>query len=662
MLTRKAFTIIELLAVIAIIIILAGILVTTARHAFRAADEAVCISNMKSWGITLALKANIAGGQLPSLANASSPLYAADSALKTFFTDPQNGLSPKIAYCPAWPPGRINQRTGQWLTEPLTLYQPDPGSAKIIDDSTSLSQSVDTYVDDSTSGSYSETGSWAGFGFGYNSTLRQLDYVASPNGTAKWSFTLPPGTGNLEVKAFWHGYPTRATNVFYKILTDDGQEQTVGPISQRLDPAEAQPGSWRSLGTFPFNGGGTRYVKLTVTGADGTVIADAIRVTGTVKQGGVNPVNVTVDNVAPAYSKVGSWTPFTGTSFWPNTSTATCDQLAPGTGTATWTFTLPAGTGNLFVEAYFDKGTTRPPASCITYEIGTSGTEKATASIDQYASSGGWGWYPIGTFAFTGDGTRYVKLTVNTASTTYYAIADAVRISGGLREQSPGPVNAFEALSGIWQEYTGESNAYANQYRKVASGAHDSATARWLFSLPAAGSWGVFYKWPASSGLSQSVPFNVQHANGTSTVTLNERIADSEWVKLAEKSFLQNTQYEVSTSCMPDGPVAADAVMLARVLPVTKDPGPRIGYLYLGYRDGLPGKVIGDWTMPSTLSECDPTTTPILVDIFSTNQPTMSAHQGELVHVLALDGRVDRVIANKVQPRWTDAYGITYGW
>ena len=184
-----------------------------------------------------------------------------------------------------------------------------------------------------------------------------------------------------------------------------------------------------------------------------------------------------------------------------------------------------------------------------------------------------------------------------------------------------------------------------------------------MFSVTDSGTWSVFYKWPFASGLSSTAPLQINYEGGSLQTTIDEQTATQEWVKLCEEPFVKDKQYEAHIYGMPDGPVVADAIMLARLIPVSRSQGERIGYLYLGFRNSPPGTMFGGWQMPDTITDLDsPASTPILVDIMSTSHPSLSAHDGDYGHVLMIDGSVTKVPARQMKARWTDAYSVVHVW
>jgi prepilin-type N-terminal cleavage/methylation domain-containing protein/prepilin-type processing-associated H-X9-DG protein len=78
---RDGFTLTELLVVIGIIAVLAGLLFPLTRHFFRKAGAVQCVSNLKEIGVGVTLHASDHGGILPGpLLSQQSPLYSKSQA------------------------------------------------------------------------------------------------------------------------------------------------------------------------------------------------------------------------------------------------------------------------------------------------------------------------------------------------------------------------------------------------------------------------------------------------------------------------------------------------------------------------------------------------------------------------------------------------------
>lgn len=93
---RAAFTLLELLVVIAVIGVLAGLLMPALGRAKGRARDAQCLGNLRQLGLLVRLHAEDHGGRLPALRAdfATGPERAADLALL-------NLQEPRLLLCPA---------------------------------------------------------------------------------------------------------------------------------------------------------------------------------------------------------------------------------------------------------------------------------------------------------------------------------------------------------------------------------------------------------------------------------------------------------------------------------------------------------------------------------------------------------------------------------
>jgi hypothetical protein len=98
------------------------------------------------------------------------------------------------------------------------------------------------------------------------------------------------------------------------------------------------------------------------------------------------------------------------------------------------------------------------------------------------------------------------------------------------------------------------------RYRWAGSG---SNTATWPFHVLQAGSWEVFAKWTSGSNRATNAPYTINHADGSSTVRVNQENNGGEWVSLGIYGF-NEVVASIFLTDDADDVVIADAVMLVR--------------------------------------------------------------------------------------------------
>ena len=97
----------------------------------------------------------------------------------------------------------------------------------------------------------------------------------------------------------------------------------------------------------------------------------------------------------------------------------------------------------------------------------------------------------------------------------------------------------------------------------AAGGGADQAS--WLFSIPTAGSYNVFAWYPASSGNATDSPFTVNHALGSTTIPVNQRLNGGQWYPLGEFQFNDGDYSVVLTDDASNGRVVADGIRIEHV-------------------------------------------------------------------------------------------------
>ena len=224
---------------------------------------------------------------------------------------------------------------------------------------------------------------------------------------------------------------------------------------------------------------------------------------------GEPPSAIVVDNTDAAVTVTGTWPPSTGAPGYVGTN---YQFHTPGSGAnaLTWTLNVP-GTGNYQAWARWTAGTNR--ATNATYTVATAGGNQAVA-VNQQANGGAW--QLLGTWSFNAGATTITL----TDQANGYVIADAVMLT---------PVGA-------------EPN-----------------TATWQATLPAAGNWRVYARWPAHPNRAANAVFRVQTPSGIVPVTVNQQTNSGLWQLLGIYA-LDAGPTSITLDDQADGYVIADAV------------------------------------------------------------------------------------------------------
>lgn len=127
---------------------------------------------------------------------------------------------------------------------------------------------------DNTDGSPAVTlqGTWTSSSFtpGYYGTSYLNDGNTGGSKFVKFAPNLTTA-GLYEVFARWTSDPNRASNVLIEVYAN-GIWHTLPPVNQQMNG-----GQWNSLGVYSFAAGSSGLVKVSNTGANGYVIADAVK-------------------------------------------------------------------------------------------------------------------------------------------------------------------------------------------------------------------------------------------------------------------------------------------------------------------------------------------------------------------------------------------------
>jgi len=216
-----------------------------------------------------------------------------------------------------------------------------------------------------------------------------------------------PMSGSYEVFARWTALSNRASNVPIDIITPTGTTTVV--VNQ-----QATGSQWVSLGVYDFNAGSGGSVLIRNTGANGYVIADAVRFT---KKTSAEVILDDMDTTGITFT--GVWG---GSVITPGYYASDClndGNAGKGTKSVRFTPTLPTA-GNYEVFAWWAALSNRANNTPIDI-ISSSGT--TTVAVNQQINGGQW--VSLGTYPFNA-GTGGSVL-VRTTGTSGYVIADAVR-------------------------------------------------------------------------------------------------------------------------------------------------------------------------------------------------------------------------------------------
>ena len=131
---RSAFTIVELMVVIGIILILSGLLIGAVGMARTYARNARCAANLKQWGVAANSHATTHNGELPLVGWADKPLYDVGGA-PALLAD--YSMPTKMAYSPAL----LKGDSDDWLTADFTAYGSanyGDSAAMVVDDNVTV--------------------------------------------------------------------------------------------------------------------------------------------------------------------------------------------------------------------------------------------------------------------------------------------------------------------------------------------------------------------------------------------------------------------------------------------------------------------------------------------------------------------------------------------
>jgi len=144
------------------------------------------------------------------------------------------------------------------------------------------------------------------------------------------------------------------------------------------------------------------------------------------------------------------------------------------------------------------------------------------------------------------------------------------------------------SVTGTWATTTGDTDKYKTNYCSATAGA--SATATWTLNLPETGQYEVQAWWPDGTDRSASAKYVVNHASGSQTVGVDQRLRGGLWVPIGTWTFNAGAgSIQVAAATSTTGKVCADAIRLCKV-PGTGGTDTTIDNGAAGYAE------VGTWT------------------------------------------------------------------
>jgi lysophospholipase L1-like esterase len=449
----------------------------------------------------------------------------------------------------------VNQRVngGQWNSqgqfyfESGTTYdvrvtaQPGPSStsADAVRFVLVSTNSDPTVIIDNRSTKTSSTGTWSVSGA---ANFYGVDSVYSRDGnTFTWHFT-PTQSGTYEVSLWWTQWASRSTTVPVAIEDDSGV--TTVTVNQRVNG-----GQWNSQGQFYFESGTTYDVRVTAQPGPSSTSADAVRF---VLVSTNSDPTVIIDNRSTKTSSTGTWSVSGAANFYGVDSVYSRDG-----NTFTWHFT-PTQSGTYEVSLWWTQWASRSTTVPVAIEDDTGVT---TVTVNQRVNGGQWN--PQGQFYFESGTTYDVRVTAQPGPSS--TSADAVRFVLVSTNSDPTVIidnhSTKTSSTGTWSV-----SGAANFYGVDSFYSRDGNTFTWHFSPTDSGFYAVSMWWTVLATRSSDVPVDINHADGLSSVYINQQKNGGKWNVLEVLYFESDTTYDITITAQGSpSSTCADAVRFQRV-------------------------------------------------------------------------------------------------
>jgi hypothetical protein len=330
----------------------------------------------------------------------------------------------------------------------------------------------------------------------------------------------------------------------------------------------ADGGMWVELGTFAFDPAAGQGLLLSAEGADGFVIADAVRFVETDTLPPPPLRELVVDNLDVAQTvAVGTWNTSASKSGYYGLNYA---YAALGNPSQTFSFQPDlAGQGGpfeVFIRYTSDAGRDGAVPVEISHDGGTYQT-----TVDMRNDGGTW--VSLGAFQLEpglGHG-----LTLGTAGTTKFVIADAVRFVELATLPPPPPTlrdliiddtdPSQVASIGSWGTASSTGGYYGSGYRWIGPGAAAQFSFLPDLSVGGAGTFDVSIRYTSTSSRESAVPVTIVHSGGQEVYVVDMRTGGGDWVLLGQHDLpISGGEIRIGVAGAT-GYTVADAVRLREV-------------------------------------------------------------------------------------------------
>ena len=229
----------------------------------------------------------------------------------------------------------------------------------------------------------------------------------------------------------------------------------------------------------------------------------------------------------------------------------------------------------------------------------TDPTDTATQVWNRYTHFDN-GWIKTSTdpfgietdYAYTRTGQQKARTFISAAGTSKREMTWDYNVDGSLKSRSDfgAPAGVSEVLSdnsdqqattpvGTWPVAATGTGYWGYNYQTHAAGTGTSSFT-WDLTIPTTGSYEVKVRYPQVSGAATNTQYTVNHATGSTPVTVNQTTNAGTWVSLGTYTFNEGVGKSVKVTDAANGTVVADAVMLVRNDPAVPRENKDLAYSY----------------------------------------------------------------------------------